>query len=193
MTSSENVERNEKVDVPLRFSIASARQAYALGASIFVEVTIANQGAEPLLVRRYLLLPADDPRNTLYFEVTDEHGEKLERISHTLTGRMLVERWAMVETLEAGQTYTQTFQLAGRYGGRLDRKTAAGAVWSLGENPAIDTINDYPAQHRGRYSLRAVYHNAEDGSDWPEEFWDRRRKVWTGTLTSNVIEIDLLD
>jgi hypothetical protein len=98
----------------------------------------------------------------------------------------------MVETLREKHEYTQTFQLAGMYARKLNRKTALTPLWSLGENPE-ESINEYPIQQTGKYQLIAIYQNTDDGSKWPEEFWDRGQTVWTGKLISNTISIEVFE
>ena len=42
-------------------SIKSNKQRYAIGESIFVDVTTENLSSQEIKILRYLLLPADDP------------------------------------------------------------------------------------------------------------------------------------
>ncbi|NIM18405.1 MAG: hypothetical protein GTO45_41020 [Candidatus Aminicenantes bacterium] len=66
-------------------------------------------------------------------------------------------------------------------------------LWSLGENPEITLINEYPVQQKGKYKITVIYHNTDDGRNWPQQFWDRKQKVWTGELVSNKIEIEVFE
>jgi hypothetical protein len=176
----------------LGFSINLSKKIYAIGESIFIDVTIASMIPKEILIRQYFLLPADDPRNNIKFEITDNKGQKIKRISHTTTGRSLTQSWQMIKKLEEKQSYTQTFQVAGTYKKKLKRKIFTRPLWSLGESPEIN-INEYPVQQKGEYQIIAIYHNTDDGRNWPEEFWDRKQKVWTGELISNAIEIKVVE
>jgi hypothetical protein len=173
-------------------SIKSNKRRYAIGESIFVDVTTENLSSQEIKILRYLLLPADDPRNNINFGLTDSNRQQVARISHTITGRALVQLWMMVETLQEKRAYTQTFQLAGIYERKLNRKTALKPLWSLGENPE-ESINEYPIQQKGKYQIVAIYQNTDDGSKWPEEYWDRGQTVWTGKLISNTISIEVFE
>jgi len=181
-----------KLHEGLRISTKSSKQKYGIGESIFIAVTIENMSSGEILIRQYLLLPADDPRNNIKFVITDSGGQQKKRISHTMTGREAVPLWQKVEKLEEKQTYTQTFQLAGTYARKSKRKTSVKPLWSLGENPEIN-INEYHVQQKGKYQIIAIYHNTDDGRNWPEEFWDRKQKVWTGEIISNAIEIEVVE
>lgn len=175
----------------LKLSIKSNQQKFAIGESIFVEVTIENLSTESILIRQFLLLPADDPRNGVKFEITDDKRQQLKRISHTMTGRNLVQPWEMIEALGEKQTYTRTFQLSGMYQRKSNKKTYLKPLWSLGETLDKNSLNEYPIQQKGKYKIYAVYHNTDDGRNWPEQFWDRKQKVWIGELISNTIEIEV--
>ena len=173
--------------------IKSNKERYALGESIFVDVMTENLSSEEIKIRRYLLLPADDPRNNIKFEITDSNGQQIVIKSHTLTGREEVPLWEMVEKLKENQTFTQTFQLAGMYKSKVKNiPSTLEPLWSLGENPE-DSINEYPIQQKGKYQIIAIYQNTDDGSKWPEEYWDREQTVWTGKLISNTISIEVLE
>jgi len=173
--------------------IKSNKKRYALGESIFVDVMIENLSSEEIKIRRYLLLPADDPRNNIKFEVTDSNGQQIVIKSHTFTGREEVPLWEMVEKLKENQPFTQTFQLAGMYKSKVNNiPSTLEPLWSLGENPE-ESINEYPVQKAGSYQIIAIYRNLDSGSNWPKEYWDREQIVWTGELISNAISIDVLE
>ncbi len=179
--------------VALELRIKPGKERYAIGESIYIEVTIKNLSPEIVLIRQYLLFPSDDPRNNIIFKITDNRGQQIKRKSHTLTGRSLVQPWRMLEELETTQSYIQRFQLAGTYKRRIKRKTSMKPLWSLGENPEITLINEYPVQQKGKYKITVIYHNTDDGRNWPQQFWDRKQKVWTGELVSNKIEIEVFE
>ena len=172
-------------------SIKSKKKRYAIGEPILLDVTIQNLSSKEILLRKFLLLPADDARNTIRFDVTDDKGRYIRRISHTMTGRALGQPWWMIQKLGGKQTYNQTFQLAGMYKRQSNRKTAIEPLWSLGEDPEVIRANEYTVQQPGKYRIVAIYQNREDGSSWPEQFWDRKQAVWTGEVISNPIDIEV--
>ena len=182
----------ESLRPSIGLKIKSNKERYALGESIFVDVTTENLSSEEIKIRQYLLLPADDPRNNIKFEITDSNGQQMVIKSHTFTGREDVPLWEMIEKLKENQTFTQTFQLAGMYERKSNTETAFTPLWSLGENPE-ESINEYPTQQKGKYQIIAIYQNTDEGSKWPQEYWDREQTVWTGKLISNTISIEVFE
>ena len=172
-------------------SIKSTKKRYAIGESLLLDVTIKNLSSKEILLRKFLLLPADDARNTIRFDVTGDKGQPIRRISHTMTGRAVGQPWWMIHKLGGKQIYNQTFQLAGMYKRQSNRKTAIEPLWSLGEDPEVIRANEYTVQQPGKYRIVAIYQNREDGSSWPEQFWDRKQSVWTGEVISNPIDIEV--
>jgi hypothetical protein len=183
----------EAQPLPVGLSIKTKKTRFRVGEAIFIDVTIKNLSSKKIYIREFLLLPANDPRNNINFAITDGRGNHITRVSHTATGRALVQLWTMVVNLAVKQAYSQRFQLAGMYKSRVNRASLSlKPRWSLGENPE-ESINDYPVQKAGSYQIIASYKNLDSGSNWPKEYWDREQVVWTGELVSNTISIEVFE
>lgn len=171
----------------LTLRIETPKREYSVGDPIEVSVSVENTGLDGVMVRKFVLLPADDPRNTVGFKISEAGGRKLARVSHTMTGRALL--WPAVARLTRNKSYTKSFRLAGTYRRRVGKKVIKGPLWCFGEHPGILVANEYPVQRAGVFFVTAVYRNRDDGRKWPKSVGIGSGSVWTGRVVSNTLTL----
>jgi len=171
---------------PLTLSLQAHKPTYGVGDAIRLDVRLQNDGPGTVTVAAFFRLPADDPaKNNLEIEIRDHGGNRLSRVSHTMTGRAVP--YPVVRTIEPGAAYREVIQLAGTFSRERNGRTVTEALWNLGENPAITHLNEYPPMASGTFAVRLVYHVDETHLvSLPQA---ERGAVWKGRLTSNTTQI----
>jgi hypothetical protein len=173
----------------LELRIQTEKAVYAVGESIFLDVGLLNTGSKTLKTLKYFMLPADVPtRNNLEIQVYDAAGNRLSRISHVLTGRSL--DLPEIRSISPGETYLDSIQVAGTFAPGRGRKKIKLALWSLGEDPEMNAINEYPAMMRGNFKIQVIYHVDKQHLISLGEV--ERPAVWKGKLISNDIDISII-
>lgn len=150
-------------------------------------IELRNGGNGPIRVSKFFLVPADDPyKNDLEIQVTDHAGKRRSRISHVLTGRL--EFYPQILSLDPGETYRESLQLAGTFVRKKGRSEVEQALWSLGEDPEI-YASEYPPITPGTFRVQVIYRVNEKHLISLNEA--ERATVWQGELGSNIIEISI--
>jgi hypothetical protein len=172
----------------LKLSIQTEKAAYATGEPIWLEISLFNAAASQVRVSKYFMLPADDPnKNNLEIQVYDTAGNRVSRISHTMTGRAIP--YPEILGIGPGDTYKDSIRLAGTFLQKKGRKKVEVALWSLGENPQITDANEYPSMLPGTYTVQVSYRvNKKHLISLPET---ESLAVWQGQLTSNTLQISI--
>jgi hypothetical protein len=170
----------------LELSIRTESSGYIVGETVRLEVSLRNTGSKTVKTPKYFMLPADDPdKNNLEIQVYDAAGNRLSRISHVMTGRALY--YPDINSINPGETYVDSFQLAGTF--TQGSKTVKKVLWSLGENPEITFVNEYPIMTRGTFKVQVIYH--VDKKHLMSLGEAESSDVWKGQLISNIIEIPI--
>ncbi|MCZ7406260.1 MAG: hypothetical protein O8C67_15215 [Candidatus Methanoperedens sp.] len=170
----------------LELSIRTEKSRYTVGETVRLEISLRNAGSKTVKTPKYFMLPADDPnKNNLEIQVHDAAGNRLSRISHVMTGRALY--YPDIFSINPGETYLDSFQLAGTFARKIGSKEIKKALWSLGENPEITSLNEYPIMTRGTFKVQVIYH--VDKKHLISLGEAESSDVWTGQLISNIIEI----
>jgi hypothetical protein len=170
----------------LRLNIQSDQEIYTIGTPVWLKISLHNSGAETIKIPDFFMLPADEPtKNNLGIKVQDSEGRMLARISHTMTGRALY--YPKIRPIDAGGSYHYSIQLAGTYKQKLKEKNVKIALWSLGENPEITSVNEYPPIIPGLYKIHAIYQ--VDDAHLISLTGEERTSIWKGKLISNTISI----
>jgi hypothetical protein len=169
--------------------IKTAKSTYEVGESVWLEINLHNKSKEPVKILKYFMLPADDPeKNDLEVRVYDPAGKRLSRISHVLTGRALY--YPQVYSLAPGESYLDSIQLAGTFTQGAGRKKNKLALWSLGENPEINSLNEYPVMRHGTFKVQVIYQ--VDKEHLISLSQQERSAIWKGQLISNIIDISVI-
>ena len=172
----------------LELSIRTEKSRYTVGEIVVLEINLHNTGSKTVKIMKYFMLPADDPnKNNLEIQVRDAAGNRLPRISHVMTGRAL--HYPDIYSINPGETYLDSFQLAGTFARRNGNKKVKKALWSLGENPEITSVNEYPIMTQGTFKVQVIYH--VDKKHLISMGETESSDVWKGQLISNIIEISI--
>jgi gamma-glutamylcyclotransferase (GGCT)/AIG2-like uncharacterized protein YtfP len=105
-----------------------------------------------------------------------------------LTGRSL--DLPEIRSISPGETYLDSIQVAGTFAQGRGRKKIKLALWSLGEDPEMNAINEYPAMMRGNFKIQVIYHVDKQHLISLDEV--ERPTVWKGKLISNDIDISII-
>lgn len=173
----------------LELHIQTEKAVYAVGEPVMLRISVHNRGTNRVKIPKYFMLPADDPdKNNLEIQVYESSGKRLSRISHVMTGRALY--YPELYSIDPGETYQNSIQIAGRFAQGRDRKKVKLALWNLGENPEITSVNEYPPLTKGTFKIQAVYHVNEKHLSSLGEF--EKSGIWKGQLISNNIEVSIV-
>src|SRR5262245_13777868 len=125
--------RTERADGELELNIRTQQPSYVAGESVFLEIGLHNRGARAVNVLEYFMLPADDPnKNNLEIFVYDAGGQRISRVSHTLTGR--ADYYPKIRSISPGETYRESKQIAGTFTLKKGRRKVQQRLWSFGED-----------------------------------------------------------
>jgi len=176
----------ERADGELELNIRTQQPSYVAGESIFLEIGLHNRGPRAIKAPEYFMLPADDPnKNNLEIFVYDAGGQRISRVSHTLTGR--AGYYPKIRLISPGETYSESKQIAGTFTLKQGRQKVQQRLWSLGENAEIGSANEYPVVIPGKYEVQVIYTVNQNHLISLNEA--ERSTIWTGRLSSNTIEI----
>lgn len=173
----------------LELHIQTAKASYAVGEAVCLEISLHNIGSKTIKAPKYFMLPADDTdKNNMEIQVYDALGNRLSRISHVMTGRAL--HYPELYSINPGEIYRDSIQLAGTFIQGRGRKKIKLALWNLGENPEITSVNEYPVMIRGTFKVQVVYH--VDKQHLISLGEAESSAVWKGKLISNNINISII-
>jgi len=171
----------------LKLKIWTEERNYAVGESIILAMEVRNAGNRPIRLSEFFMAPADDPlKNNLEVHVTDDAGKHLSRVSGVLTGRL--EFYPQIQSIDPGEAYRDSIQLAGTFVRKKGRKKVTQALWSLGENPEL-YMSEYPPMTPGDFQVQVIYRVNEKHLISLNEA--ERTEVWRGELVSNTIELSI--
>lgn len=172
----------------LELSIRTEKSRYTVGETVRLEISLSNTGSKKVRTPKYFMLPSDDPnKNNLEIQVHDDAGNRLSRISHVMTGRALY--YPDIYSINPSETYLDSFQLAGTFAQRHGSKKVKKALWSLGENPEITSVNEYSIMTQGTFKVQVIYH--VDKKHLISLAEAESSNIWKGQLISNIIEISI--
>ena len=172
----------------LELTIGTEKSSYAVGEAVRLQIGLRNTGNKTIKVLKYFMLPADDPnKNNLEIHVYDAAGNRLSRVSHVMTGRALY--YPQIQSINPGETYSDSIQLSGTFVQRQGRKKAKLALWNFGENPEITSASEYALVSQGTFKLEIIYHVSSANLISLSEA--ESSTVWNGQLISNTIEISV--
>jgi hypothetical protein len=173
----------------LELRVQTEKAAYAVGESIFLDISLLNTGSKKLKTLRYFMLPADVPiKNNLEIQVYDAAGHRLSRISHVLTGRSL--DLPEIRSISPGEIYLESIQVAGTFTQGRGRKKVKLALWNFGEDAEINSINEYPVMTRGKFKIQAIYRVDKQHLNSLSE--SESSTIWKGQLISTPIDISIM-
>jgi len=172
----------------LELRIKTGKSSFAIGETIRLEIALRNTGSTVIKTPKYFMLPADDRnKNNLEIQVHDLAGKRLSRVSQVLTGRSLDS--PEIVSINPGETYRDSVQLAGTFARKQGRKKVEQALWSLGENPEETFASEYPSMSQGTFEVKVSYRVDESHLINLDE--GERSAVWKGQLISNTIELSI--
>jgi len=173
---------------PLKLNIQLDQESFTVGQGILLSISLSNVGNTIVNVPEFFLLPSDDPaKNNLYIMVYDSSGQRIARISHTMTGRAIY--YPYIQTIPPGESYNDIISLAGTFVRKIKRKKTVSALWCFGENPEILLANEYPPVQQGTFTVQVIYQVNEKNLVTLEQ--EKKKEVWQGTLHSNIVKFSI--
>jgi hypothetical protein len=94
-----------------------------------------------------------------------------------------------IYSVNPGDTYRNSIQLASTFVQRHGRKKVKQALWSVGENPEITSASEYPLVTQGTFKVQVIYHVDKKHLLSLGEL--ESSTVWNGQLISNTTEISI--
>jgi hypothetical protein len=142
---------------PVTVRVTGLAASYPYGQDIAFTAVITKVSARDIRIAPPEFWPnPSDPRNSLEFRIRSESGRNLQRISHTLTSKILA--WTNPLQLQLGQSVTTTVHMFNPSGGMWDRIGHDANFFSYAGQPAAPGCPDmHHYLTTGVYRVRLVY------------------------------------